>query len=335
VEVLVEEFGSYLGKKSERLVVRRGKKVVQEIPLFDLEQVLITSRGVSISSDLIRECSARGVPIHFLSSRGEPYAQLFSAQFTGTVRTRREQLLAAMDQRGFTLSKLIVAAKVKNQTNLLKYFGKYRKEKEPELYKNLESNVVDMETVIREIANTRGKIIDDARQTLMSLEARAARSYWKSFAGLVSPREKFPGREHRGAVDPVNSLLNYGYGMLYSQVWRSVVQAGLDPFAGFLHVDRPGKPSMVLDLTEEFRAQMVDRVVLAFIGKGTEIKMEGDRLAEETRRKYAQRVIDRWNDTEKYERKKVTLRQITLMQARHLATFLRGERGYKPFVGGW
>ncbi len=335
MEVLVEEFGSYLGKKSERLVIRKEKKVIQEVPLFDLEQVLITSRGVSISSDLIRECSERGVPIHFLSSTGEPYAQLFSAQLTGTVRTRREQLLAAMDQRGVTISKLITTAKVKNQINLLKYFGKYRKEKEPELYTTLESNVAKMEEVVKEIAATRGKTIDELRGTLMSLEARAARYYWKSFADLVSPRQQFPGREHRGAADPVNSLLNYGYGMLYSQIWRSVVQAGLDPFAGFLHADRPGKPSMVLDLAEEFRAQMVDRVVLAFIGKGTEIKMEGDRLSEKTRRQFAQRVIDRWNDTERYERKKVSLRQITLMQARRLATFLRGERRYKPFVGGW
>jgi len=127
VEVLVEEFGSYLGKKSERLVIRKEKKVIQEVPLFDLEQVLITSRGVSISSDLIRECSERGVPIHFLSSTGEPYAQLFSAQLTGTVRTRREQLLAAMDQRGVTISKLITTAKVKNQINLLKYFGSTEK----------------------------------------------------------------------------------------------------------------------------------------------------------------------------------------------------------------
>ncbi len=335
MEVLVEDFGSFLGKKSERLVIRKNKKVVQEIPLYNLKQVLITSSGVSISSDLIRECSERGVPIHFLTSRGEPYAQLFSAHFTGTVKTRREQLLAALDERGLTLSKLIASAKVKNQINLLKYFGKYRKEKEPELYTKLEHNVADMEKVVREINNVRGKNIDEVRGTLMSLEARAARSYWKSFADLISPKEKFPGREHRGTSDPVNSLLNYGYGMLYSQVWRSVVQAGLDPFAGFLHVDRPGKPSMVLDLTEEFRAQMVDRVVLAFIGKGTKIKMEGDRLAEETRKQFAQRVIDRWNDTENYERKKVTLRQIILMQARHIATFLRGERQYKPFVGGW
>src|SRR5690606_9388008 len=130
--------------KSERLVIRKDKKVVQEIPLYNLKQVLITSSGVSISSDLIRECSERGVAIHFLTSRGETYAQLFSAHFTGTVKTRREQLLAALDERGLTLSKLIASAKVKNQINLLKYFGKYRKEKEPELYTKLEHNVADM-----------------------------------------------------------------------------------------------------------------------------------------------------------------------------------------------
>src|SRR5690554_6734960 len=183
-----------------------------------------------------------------------------------------------------------------------------------------------MEEVVKEIVDTRGETIDALRGTLMSLEARAARYYWKSFADLLSPRHNFPVREHRGAVDPVNSLLNYGYGMLYSQVWRSVVQAGLDPFAGFLHADRPGKLSMVLDLAEEFRAQMVDRVVLGFIGTGTEDIMEGNRLAEKTRRQFAQRDIDRWNDTERYERKKSTLQHIYLTQARYFVTILRGER---------
>ena len=85
MEVLVEEFGSYLGKKSERLVIRKEKKVIQEVPLFDLEQVLITSRGVSISSDLIRECSERGAhPFSFFN--GRTLCTAFSAQLTGTIR---------------------------------------------------------------------------------------------------------------------------------------------------------------------------------------------------------------------------------------------------------
>src|SRR5438477_161295 len=77
-----------------------------------------------------------------------------------------------------------------------------------------------------------------------------------------------PGRETRGAVDPLNSALNYGYGVLYAQVEQALILAGLDPYAGFLHADRPGKPSLVLDLIEEVRQTVVDRTVIGLVNRG-------------------------------------------------------------------
>ena len=74
----------------------------------------------------------------------------------------------------------------------------------------------------------------------MGTEGTAGRLYWEGVKEIISHRVEFLGREHRGAQDAVNSLLNYGYGILYSQVWGAVLNAGLEPFAGFLHVDRPG-----------------------------------------------------------------------------------------------
>jgi CRISP-associated protein Cas1 len=335
VEVLVEDYGSFLGKKSERLVIKRNGDVEREIPFLDLERIIVSSNGVSLSSDLIRECADRGVSIHFLTSRGQPYAQVSSPNLTGTVRTRREQVLAFLDGRGIAVGKLIITGKVKNQINLLKYFAKYRKTTNPELFLQIEEKTTKMEAILKELAHIDGENIDAVRGSLLSVEGRAACLYWEEFGALIEKKIDFEGREHRGASDPVNSLLNYGYGMLYTQVWGAVIQAGLEPFAGFLHVDRPGKPSLVLDLTEEFRPQLVDRIVLAHIGKGCEIKMDGDRLAEETRKEFARKVIERWDETENYEQKKVKLRQIILMQARHFAVFLRGEGAYKPFVGRW
>ena len=90
---------------------------------------------------------------------------------------------------------------------------------------------------------------------------------------MTGDKVNFPGREHRDSTDPVNSLLNYGYGMLYRQVEGAVILAELDPFGGYLHVDRPGKLSLVYDFVEEFRQQVVDRVVVAMLNKGAEIRM--------------------------------------------------------------
>jgi len=100
------------------------------------------------------------------------------------------------------------------------------------------------------------------------------RSTWRFRPGELG----WPGREGRGAHDPLNAAFNYGYGVLYGQVERALVLAGLDPYAGFIHVDRPGKPSLTLDLIEEFRAPVVDRTILGMVNRGVAVELDGDGL---------------------------------------------------------
>jgi CRISPR-associated protein Cas1 len=152
---------------------------------------------------------------------------------------------------------------------------------------------------------------------------------------IIGQRVEFFGREHRGAVDAVNSLLNYGYGILYSQVWGAVLNAGLEPFAGFLHVDRPGKPSLVLDLVEEFRQPVVDRAVIAHLNLGEEIKLSQGMLETETRKLLVGRILDRLQSTEVYQGRRYQVRSIIQMQARRLASALRGDATYKAFAFKW
>jgi CRISPR-associated protein Cas1 len=154
---------------------------------------------------------------------------------------------------------------------------------------------------------------------------------------MVNVPAGWEGRTGRGATDPVNAALNYGYGILYGQVERAVVLAGLDPYAGFIHADRPGKPSLVLDLVEEFRAPAVDRVIFAMINRNSKLEMDTENLlVQETRRAVAGNVLERLDKPERYERKKMALRHVIQTQARHIATFVRGDRAhYQPFVVRW
>jgi CRISP-associated protein Cas1 len=103
-ELIVDRQGAFLGRHSERVQVRIKGEVVEERPLIEVEQVLVASRGVSLSSDLVRDCAERGIPISFLSWSGEAYARLIAPGLTGTIRTRREQLLAYTDGRGVALA---------------------------------------------------------------------------------------------------------------------------------------------------------------------------------------------------------------------------------------
>lgn len=341
--LIADQFGSHVGKYSGRIKITKNKDTLAQAPLLHLESLTIANSGVSISADAIRACTEHGIPIHFLSSSGNPYASLYSSGLVGTVLTRRAQLNAYNTALGWQAALAFTSGKIDNQANLLKYTAKYRKETNPNLHHELRllaTEILDHQEEIRTlytIARQEGYFIEEVRDQIFSIEGRAAQKYWQGMALLLPERLNWPGRRGRGATDPFNSALNYGYGVLYSELHRAIVLAGLDPYAGFIHTDRPGKPSLVLDLIEEFRAPVVDRTMLGLVNKGVKIDQdEKGYLSDDTRRQLAQKVLDRLEAAEPYQQKRYPLRHIIQTQARHLATYLRGERPtYEPFVSSW
>lgn len=305
-----------------------------------MEQILITCPAVSVSSDIIRECCERGIPITFLTYSGNPYAKVVSPALTATVKTRREQIAALNDVRGLQIAKAVVSGKLKNQANLLRYFAKYRKQTDPAAFKAISLYAGKVIRLVNEVMALNGEDADDLRESLLNIEGRAGAAYWEGVKVIIGNKATFAKREHRGATDPVNAMLNYGYGILYSEVWSAITLAGLEPFAGFIHADRPGKPSLVLDIMEEFRQPVVDGPLLAAIGKGFKIDMEnpdvGDaRLSQKTRLEIASRVIARLDSKVTYGGKKWKLKNVIQLQCRQLASFLQGGAQYQPFVSKW
>ncbi len=333
--LLVEQFGCYIGKHSERIRVMHKDSQLAEMPLMNLEQILVLSGGVSLSSDAIRACAENAIPITFLSRGGRVYARVLSAEVGGTVKTRREQLLAFLDARGVHLAKAFAIGKMRNQAILLKYISKYRKQTDEAAFRIARFSATEIEVLADEAQRLAGENVDAIRPHLLNLEGRAASIYWDAIKRLLIEVE-FHGRETRGATDVVNAALNYGYGVLYSQIEQAILLAGLDPYAGFIHVDRAGKPSLVLDLIEEFRQPIVDRTIFGILNKGTELKQDDDgKFADTARRLLAEKVLERLEGDEPYEGKKHKLRTIVQSQARHLATFVRGDGRYEPFEGRW
>ncbi|MBP1467339.1 CRISPR-associated endonuclease Cas1 [Candidatus Chloroploca sp. M-50] len=337
MHLFVQEKGAFIAKHQGRLRVMKAKDRLNEVPLLHLQQVLINGGGVSISSDAIRACAEEGIPIHFVSSNGTPHSSLYSAGLTGTVLTRRAQLRAYDGEAGLALARAFTLGKLQNQANLLRYVAKYRKEADPDLHAALTvvaSEVVDSLQAVRDL---QGVSVEALRDRLMGIEGRYAARYWGALAPLVPAELAWPGRETQGAADAFNQVLNYGYGVLYGQVEHAIILAGLDPYAGLLHADRPGKPSLVLDLIEEFRQAVVDRTLLGQVTRGWSIGRDEDgRLDADTRERIVTRVLERLESSEAYEGKRQPLRHILQCQARHIATFVRGEReAYQPFVMGW
>ncbi len=335
--LVVDQYGAFIGKHSGRLRVTKDKEKLAEAPLLHLEQVLVTGRGIGLSADAIRACCTAGVPIYFVDQRGRPYAALYSAGLTGTVLTRREQLLAYTDRRGLDLAVSFARGKITNQAGFLRYVAKYRQEADSDLYQELRWCADEVRDHLEELRCLKGNTVDEMRGQILSIEGRAAQKYWAALKQVIPEQYGWPGRKGRGARDPVNGALNYGYGILYGQVERALVLAGLDPYGGFIHADRPGKPSLVFDLIEEFRQVVVDRTIVGMANKGMKLELdEKGLLVERSRRAIAEKVLARLEGAERYERKRQPLRVVIQSQARHIATFVRGDRAaYESFTAKW
>ena len=340
--LILTEPGLHVGKYSGRLRVTRIKtrERVLDAPLVHLQSVLIASRGVSISSNAIHECVERGIPVYFVQAAGKPYGTLYSAHLVGTIETRRAQLRAYDDARGRDLALAFARGKIHNHAALLRYAARYRKDQNPAAY----DAVMDAAREIAALSDAlerptwrQASTVADIRQELLSLEGRAARHYWQGFGHLLPPEPPWPGRHGRGAQDPINRALNYGYGILYGVVERAALLAGLDPYAGYLHTDRPGKPSLVLDLVEEFRAPAVDRTILAYVNKGRPLAQDAHGMFPAgVRHALADAVFAQLDRLYKYQGQRLRLESIIQRQARALAAYVRTPaQGYSPFLFRW
>lgn len=330
-DLIADTFGSHIGKYSQRLKVTQKGEILAQAPLLHLESVSILNRGVSISADALEACCERGIPVFFVDSAGTPYASVYSSGLAGTVITRREQLRAYDDQRGTLLGIAFATGKIQNQAITLKYLAKTRKD--TPLGEDLQSAAGLVLDYLAWLNDLETESVNNIRGTLLAAEGSAASVYWQAAKLIIPELYQWPSRETRGALDPINSLLNYGYGILYGRIECALVLAGLDPYAGFIHVDRPGKPSLVLDVIEEFRQVAVDRVVFGLAARNFTIEQNKKGLLSETTRKsYAEKILDHLETGVYYERKRHALRHVIQMQARHLASFLRGDRdSYVPY----
>lgn len=174
------------------------------------------------------------------------------------------------------------------------------------------------------------------RISAMSAEGRAAALYWQQIKALLPADVSFPKRVTRDATDPVNRCLNYVYGLLYSEVWRAVLKAGLDPYCGIIHGAKRDQGSLVFDLIEEFRAPFADRQVVALLGHGFKPGIGKDRLLRKKTRKILTRgFLKRWFKKTRWRSISVSPAQILERQARSLADLFNGKGSYRPYRMRW
>lgn len=271
----VPTFGAFVTKSHGLIIVRRKQQVIFESALDDLSCLTVEADGVVLSTTLVRECARRGIPIAVCSLSGRPVARILSARSPRETSILHHQLRARAAKSGTSLVQAVVAAKLANQRALLLYHSKYPR-RDANVRRRLTEAATTIQEYRRQLERFSGLPMRKARPQIFLTEARAAAHYWEAFAALMPPHLDFRRRAHRGAQDVVNKALNYGYMQLLSRVWVAVYRAGLEPSLGLLHAGRRRSAGLVFDLMEPFRQPVVDKAVLALVGRGAKLELTCD-----------------------------------------------------------
>lgn len=333
-ELVVSTPGCYIGASYKGIIIKQQGKIINKTSAA-LRHITVIGKGISLSSNALMYCMTHKIPIDFFDNKGIQYASVLSPQFIDETLWNKQVQLPL--HKKAELASLIIVGKLKNQLNLVKYYHKYHKAiLGGTLGEKYIETVLKLEKAIEE-AKSYPRNNEKYAAGLMAIEAQGAIAYWAYIRILLADDKiDFVRREHQGATDLLNSMLNYGYAILYSRVWKDVLAAKLNPSIGILHAHQNGKPTLVFDIVEIFRPQMVDRVVISLIQKKVSLKMHDGLLNESTKRVLIRSILERLNRYEKYRNKEITFAKIILEQSLEIAKFIAEESStFKPYVAKW
>ncbi len=317
----VQQPGAWVSKAGECLKIMDHDTLLGEVRLVEVSQVVLFG-SVQVSTQVVQELCRRGVPISYLSTGGWFYGMTVGLAHKNVELRRRQYAAAADPARCLALARRFVQVKIANCRTVLR-----------------RNHAAAPETVLRDLKHdTQRAGQAKSLEELLGIEGTAARRYFAEFAGMLKGgpggwRFEFEGRNRRPPRDPVNALLSLAYAML-AREWTVTLQAvGLDPYLGFYHQPRYGRPALALDLMEEFRPLIADSAVLTAINNG-EIReadwierMGAVALTPKGRRRFIETYERRMGQeiTHPVFGYQISYRRVLEVQARLLGRYLLGE----------
>jgi CRISP-associated protein Cas1 len=328
--------GAYLSKKGDTIAVRVEKKDVLRVPMNNLGSVVCFGR-VACSPFLLGACAQHGIAVSFLTEYGRFLAAVNG--FTpGNVLLRREQYRRADDPDASSdIARAMIIGKLSNYRTLLRRSAREHSKPESASHLNDAADRIDLTLQLL----TKPMPLDVVR----GLEGDASQTYFSVFNHqIVSQNEafKFTTRSRRPPLDRINCLLSFLYAMLAADVRSACEAVGLDAAVGFLHRDRPGRPGLALDLMEELRPILADKLALTLVNR-QQVKPEGFILepaggvilSDAARRTVLAAYQKRKLESLKHPflDEHVSLGLVPHLQARLLARFIRNDLdAYPPFA---
>ncbi len=331
--------GSWLRKDGENVVLQVKGQELARAPLHMLAGIVCVG-NVSMSPALMGHCAAQGLTITFLSVNGRFQARV-EGPVSGNVLLRRQQYRLAEGNAGADIVSCVLLGKIHNQRAVVRRA----------LRDHREGMIPDAVGALDRVERRLGRLLDSVQAELQTIdvlrgiEGEAAQCYFSVFGHLIRSDEdafQFGGRSRRPPRDAANAVLSFLYTVLTHDCRSALESVGLDPAVGFLHRDRPGRPSLALDLAEEFRPVLADRVALTLINrrqlKAADFRFfdgGGVLLSDEARKNVLVAYQERKSEELRHPflDEPTTAGLLPLLQAQLLARHIRGDvDAYPPYL---
>ncbi len=324
----VTEQGAVLHRTHQRIVVTKHDQTLEVVRLSDLERVVLLG-SVQMTSSAMLALLEGGVETSFLSLGGKFRGRLAPAE-AKNIFLRQAQFRRYEDMTfRLTQARTSIGAKIRNARSLV--HRHHRNSPCPAFTEALAA-----------LEASHGKLAGAADlDTLMGVEGEAAKTYFCALGTMVRSEFAFTGRSRRPPQDPMNALLSFGYTLVLSELVGAIAATGLDPHVGYLHSLDYGRPSLALDLLEEFRQPVVDRLALSLVNRGVltqkhfAAEPSGGVLLNDTGRppflEYYHRALSA-EFSDRASGQTLTFRKLLRRQAERVRQAILDESEYEPYL---
>jgi CRISPR-associated protein Cas1 len=266
MQIYLNTYGTYLHVKDDmfeiKIPVSGSEPTKQHIAAHKVSSIVMSTSG-ALSTDAVMLALKNNIDIIFTQSDGHPIGRVWHSKLGSTTKIRKRQLEASLGKEAIKFTKAWITEKMTNQLEFIKDLKKHR----PQMADFLNDKIARIENLIVSVDKLDTEKIEEIADTIRGLEGTAGRLYFETISYVLPEQYQFNGRSMRPAKDSFNAFLNYGFGVLYSRVEKSLMLAGLDPYVGFLHRDDYNQKSMVFDFIEPYRIFVETTVFRLFSAK--------------------------------------------------------------------
>ena len=331
MKLVIDGYSKSIHKKDNQITIHEKDEIVDSIKASEITDITLVGKGY-VTFDALNLMAKNNIKLIAINPRGQLTYTLESPDWQN-VKLKKEQYRLSENRLGLEISRELIMSKMKNQKATLTTLNKNRR------LKRVYDNRLKIEEIISQLNQlSLNGDNESVRMKIMGLEGKASNEYWKGVNHFVPKEINFESRTKK-PTDLLNSMLNYGYAILASEITQSILVNGLDPYCGMLHFDMDNRTSLTFDLIEPFRQQIVDKTVISLVNRKQvtldDMDKRNNTIKLEARKLIVEKILSKIYSTVTYGDETLSYSDLIVKQSENMVNSLLYGEKFKGFYLRW